>query len=200
MIACDQIEFVHSDITNLSAWVAVVMTQALVNTYAGGAFFSRVEEEKWRSIISPSKQSLCQVVEQLLYFGVCLWTVVLHAALLLTAWVLLCALDWHPSRFGIIVCHEAGDTEDTLKSNLSSQRCICRNAMNSHIKPPPFVVWTRFAKIVFPVFSCWLSKINLICQKTDLGGPSQQGLRCKMDTRFLWTNNILDLIPAILRI
>lgn len=75
--------------------------------------FPMRKHEKWRSIISPSKQSCCQVTGQTIYFSVCLWTVcdcvwlcvrvLPHVALLVAAWILLHPLLWVCE---VLVCHK----------------------------------------------------------------------------------------------
>lgn len=55
------------------------------------------KHEKWRSIISASKQSHCQIAEQTIYCPQTVLCVVLHTTLLGTAWILFSCSNALPS-------------------------------------------------------------------------------------------------------
>ncbi len=104
--------------------------------------FPTQKHQKKRSIISPSKQSRCQVVVVL--------CIVLHTAQ--PHWCTSVTLDLTSSLCVALRMMQKILWNQIWVARASRLRCICKNP---HFKPPPNVAWIRFAKIAFhEVFCC----------------------------------------------
>ena len=126
LFASNQKRFNTLNITNISAWVAVVMTYASVTLYAG--------DVSLQSVSSHSKHSLCQVSEQTVYFSVTPQTCVRLSGF---------DVVWHKKMLWKTL---------TRAVRVTGLRHISRFKLHFGSKPPSNVAWIQLARIPFCVF------------------------------------------------